>query len=315
MQVVGLHDDSRTNDPRHHFLGMALCSEKRGASPLISTVIYCSVANRIGMDTYPGKAPHRPLAVVRSPPNEDLNGQPRTASSQIEMYLDPAIGNDEIGVDELFGQLNLYGIPRSQQRSMLGFGLPAEVVVRASQNIQHALQQNQPRVLRPQLGLRRSLSPIEGLPDLEGTFYGSIWPLFLVGVTGDDRPGMGPGERRPFLASLVEQFETNFQWDASLIEKHIVPIFRAEEENYHLRESVRVVRSLDSMPRGIKPRRPIDSGRVKYRVGQVFTHRRYGYEAVITGWDVECAARESWIVQMQVDELSRGRRQSFYHVL
>ena len=34
---------------------------------------------------------------------------------------------------------------------------------------------------------------------------------------------------------------------------------------------------------------------VKYRVGQVIKHRKYGYRGVIVGWDKKCQAPQHWI--------------------
>ncbi|PWN24451.1 YccV-like-domain-containing protein [Jaminaea rosea] len=54
---------------------------------------------------------------------------------------------------------------------------------------------------------------------------------------------------------------------------------------------------------------------VEYGVGTVFTHRRFGYRAVIVGWDSYCRKGEAWIRQMRVDSLpSGGRHQPFYSV-
>lgn len=58
-----------------------------------------------------------------------------------------------------------------------------------------------------------------------------------------------------------------------------------------------------------------DTGHVRFSVGQVFRHRRYGYMAVVTGWDGKCDADEEWIRRMGVDRLDGGRRQAFYHAL
>lgn len=55
--------------------------------------------------------------------------------------------------------------------------------------------------------------------------------------------------------------------------------------------------------------------KVQYRIGNVFLHRRYGYEGVIVGWDTKCEKDENWISQMGVNNLDGGRQQSFYHVL
>ena len=67
-----------------------------------------------------------------------------------------------------------------------------------------------------------------------------------------------------------------------------------------------------------KPIKARDSGspnRVRYKVGQLFRHKRFHYYAVIYGWDPQCSAEELWITQMRVDDLPRGRHQSFYHSL
>ncbi|CAL8465273.1 g4808 [Coccomyxa elongata] len=61
-------------------------------------------------------------------------------------------------------------------------------------------------------------------------------------------------------------------------------------------------------------RRPKD-GSVKYRVGDVMVHTRYGYQGILYGWDATCSAGDEWIAQMHVDSLPGGRDQPFYHVL
>ncbi|XP_078486098.1 uncharacterized protein LOC100178877 [Ciona intestinalis] len=40
---------------------------------------------------------------------------------------------------------------------------------------------------------------------------------------------------------------------------------------------------------------------VKYRVGQVVTHKLYGYRGVIVGWDDHCKAPDLWIRRMHGD--------------
>jgi len=106
--------------------------------------------------------------------------------------------------------------------------------------------------------------------------------------------------------------------DAVLIEQYVSPSSRSVGvgDQWALMERLRVVRAGDSMPKQVRTRdTPASEESVKYYVGQVFRHRRYGYTAVITGWDVECTMNSQWIEQNQVDTLSRGRHQSFYHAL
>ena len=42
---------------------------------------------------------------------------------------------------------------------------------------------------------------------------------------------------------------------------------------------------------------------MRFCVGQIIAHARYGYPGVITGWDTSCQAVASWIAQMGVDQL------------
>ena len=80
-------------------------------------------------------------------------------------------------------------------------------------------------------------------------------------------------------------------------------------------ELIRTVRSNDSIPKPVKARGQTSHENVSYRVGQVFRHKRYQYCATIIGWDNECSASEQWMAEMRVHELSRGKHQTFYHVL
>lgn len=69
--------------------------------------------------------------------------------------------------------------------------------------------------------------------------------------------------------------------------------------------------SLPTRSEHLSPSRP---PKVLHTVGTLFEHRSYGYRAVVTGWDPECAAGDAWIRQMGVDNLpADGRRQPFYH--
>ena len=52
----------------------------------------------------------------------------------------------------------------------------------------------------------------------------------------------------------------------------------------------------------------------RYHIGTLFRHRRYHYEAVITGWTRSCSTSENWVRTMDVDRLKRGRHQPFYNV-
>lgn len=45
---------------------------------------------------------------------------------------------------------------------------------------------------------------------------------------------------------------------------------------------------------------------VKWAVGQVFVHKKFGYRGVIYGWDRQCARDEAWMKAMNVQVRHRG---------
>jgi len=53
----------------------------------------------------------------------------------------------------------------------------------------------------------------------------------------------------------------------------------------------------------------------RYSVGQVFRHARYGYRAVIIGYDSTCRAGPQWATRTGVHDLPRRGDQPFFHVL
>jgi hemimethylated DNA binding domain len=116
------------------------------------------------------------------------------------------------------------------------------------------------------------------------------------------------------LPWLMELFATDFPSDAFLVEQYIAPLFHGLFEREHILESLHVMRAVDEIPKQIR-RRTGGNANIQYKVGQIFRHRRYHYEAIITGWDSECGAGEQWMRRMGIDRLEAGRHQSFYHVL
>jgi F-box protein 21 len=55
--------------------------------------------------------------------------------------------------------------------------------------------------------------------------------------------------------------------------------------------------------------------KIVFGIGMHFQHKRYGYEGIITGWDIKCEADPRWMHQMRVDDLPRGREQPFYNIV
>jgi len=52
---------------------------------------------------------------------------------------------------------------------------------------------------------------------------------------------------------------------------------------------------------------------VQFHVGQVATHKLYGYRFAIAGWTPQCDAEAVWVAANGVDKLPLGTRQPFYN--
>ena len=311
------HDEEEHyHDLQNNFIGIALRDSSHPSLPLISTAIFCCVAGRLGLAARACGFPFHVVAIVQPPGGMDLDGTLLSAGQSADsMYLDPFRSDGEIPVADLISRLRLVGASESSHTALLESSSVPETVLRTARNIMASVQEAHRRAMARHAGHEHVLL-VSSFPDLEGAFYGALWASLLLGTPTDGGgPAIASTRRRNYLPPFVEHFETHFPMDAPLIEEKIVPLFQGLAEYAQLRDSIRVMRSVDSMPKQVKRRSGEISQRVQHKIGQVFKHRRYNYLAVITGWDVECGADEHWMAQMRIHELARGKHQSFYHVL
>jgi F-box protein 21 len=240
-----------------------------------------------------------------------MNGKRLEDGDQADpMYMDPFRSAEETPVTELQNQLNFLGALTLSQSTFLRESLVPEIVLRCGKNILNSVLQT-PHFRHTSL-------------DIVNAKYAALWSsmLFAEYASPDATPlGLAMPRRqvghlplRRHLPSLMEHFATDFPFDVYLIEQYLIPLFQGLPEYEHLRESVRVMRAGDEIPKQVR-RRSAEHKNVKFKVGQVFRHRRYEYRAIVTGWDTECGAGEQWMQRMGVDRLRAGRHQSFYHVL
>lgn len=232
------------------------------------------------------------------------------------MYLDPYRSEDEVALPILRRMLSEWGIPPIQHAQFLADLSSANVVLRTSRNILATVQEfrgpggNTENMGHPTITLHAN-----PFADLDSAFYSALWANFIF---GNPLPSYELTQQRQFIPLILETFERLYPMDASLIEKYIVPLYNnpMNAERNELHEALRVVRAADQPPKQLKQRdfAAAQEG-VKYKVGQVFRHKRYNYLAVITGWDVECGMTSDWMEENNVDPLSKGRHQSFYHAL
>lgn len=278
----------------HNFLGLALRDQGHNSLPLISATIYCAIAQRFGLNAQPCGFPFHVLVIILPAVGFNMDGREATDDSPSSpMYMDPWRSNIEVPVTDLQRQLNMYGTQAVGQSQFLGKTSMSDIVWRCGKNILNSLQDvpEDPNVL-----------------DAESARYAGLWSLMLT--TPDSRFN----EVRRRLPWFMELFFKEFPWDISLVEQYVLSRLRDSIEVGHVSEGLRVMRTVDEMAKTVHPRGP-EHQKVKYRVGQVFIHRRYDYQAIITGWDAECDAGEEWMRRMGIDQLQAGRKQSFYHAL
>ncbi|KAL9584845.1 MAG: hypothetical protein Q9212_001877 [Teloschistes hypoglaucus] len=298
--ITGVADDTQYHNLRNNFLSRALQSCDHASLPLISVVIFCAVSKRLGVEAEPCGFPFHVYAIVKPPVGHDLDGRP--VDNRLEQqwsYMDPFKSDLEVSRSDLEAQLKIMGVPAADHNMLLGVSSVADMVRRTSRNIIGSIQQNSHIA---------STGSVDPEPD--SAFYGALWALLIL-----PEPHSGLFQRARFLPYILEYLERQFVFDIRLIERILLPIFEGTPHWQQLHDAVRVMHAGDSIPKQIKSRNAEIANSVRFKVGQIFQHKRYNYQAVITGWDVECAQSEDWMSQMGVDRLSRGRHQSFYHVL
>ncbi|KAH0543989.1 hypothetical protein FGG08_001756 [Glutinoglossum americanum] len=348
--LTGLRPERAYRDLYNNFIGVALQDEDHPSLPLVSVAIYCCIAERLGVDARPCGFPFHVHAMVYPPEGWTLdgvcinpertgsggqlagklrgtsptNGLSPSGSEQDPMYLDPFRSDKETPVSDLKSQLSTIGVTADKHSAFLNGSPASDIVLRTARNIVYSVQESHQQVIT---GGNRNRDPrppynTHALSDMEDAFYAALWASIILSTPlPSDRShrGLIPIPGRQYLPHIVKHFEHQNPMDVTLVERHIIPLFcdeQRDEQRDNLLETTRVMRAGDVIPkRVVKRDSDAASLRVKYKVGQVFRHRRYGYQGVVTGWDVECDMDQGWILHNRVDRLDKGRHQSFYHVL
>lgn len=305
----GASDEEYHNLP-NNFVGIALRDPEHHSLPLITVAIFCFVAQRLGLEAYPCSFPMHVYAIVFTPDDQDLDGRPSIASES--MYVDAFRDPIEVSRLHLEAQLRAMGAG-AHPEEYLDKAEDTEIIIRSSRNIMHSVQTLQmtgnfalptPDDSRTPLWYRQQ-------PDFDKAFYASLWSTMLL----QTHHSSGMSRRRHYLPFLCEYVQQHCPWDADLVEKYIAPMFSRYPERFETLRILELVRAKDAMEAMPRDRNAEIDEKVEYRVGQVFRHRRYGYEGVVVGWDALCGATDAWIDHMGVDNLTGERNQSFYHVL
>lgn len=315
--LTGLSSDIAYRDLQNNYIGIALQDADHPSLPLISVAIFCALGQRLGLDARCCGIPSHAHAMVIPPQGETLDGRELApgATPADPMYLDPYRSDDEVPLSSLRVMLAEWGILQPQFSGALSDSTTAEVVLRTSRNILATVQEFRAHATstdntgHPTIRLHSN-----PFADLDNAFYSALWAHYMF---GNPPRRVGTTAQNQFVPLILERFERLYPMDATLVERHVIPLYDDQPDRpSELLEALRVVRAADQTPKQLRRRNtPASKDGVKYHVGQVFRHRRYAYTGVITGWDIECGMGSDWIAHNNVDSLSRGRNQSFYHAL
>merc|ERR1712178_89766 len=137
---------------------------------------------------------------------------------------------------------------------------------------------------------------------------------------------------RPLQDAIISHLTFGIINRYSKLEKYfsIHNKFSAFQDNYHkikyntanLNEcpAIEVYKSIDKnglygYGTDIRVPRKIAGSNIKFRVGQVVRHKKYGYRGVIVGWDDTCKATTMWRMAMHAEDHQRALNTPHYSVL
>ena len=304
-------DPSTYSNLRNHFIGAALQGDNHPCVPLVLVTIYSCLASRIGLDVRLCCVPYHVFAQARPSIDTDLDGQPHKDGTELDfMYMDPYRTDQEVGFSDLTASLRTINAPPSMYKTVTKASTIPEILLRAARNIVSSVDLLRRQPDRDELLVNQQRDP----RDVDYSFYGALATFLLVGQTVEGTDiAVSPIGANQCIQHLYGLLHEHYPIEMLNFEECASPFFDAATRG--VEHGCHRLRINDSKAKQPKPRTHQISAKVRYKVGQVFRHKRYAYQAVIIGWDPECAAGEPWIRQMGVNQLPGGRTQSFYNVM
>ncbi|KAK3313918.1 hypothetical protein B0H66DRAFT_607155 [Apodospora peruviana] len=292
--LTGLeHPERNYRNLRNCLIGHALSDEEHPSIPLISSAIFSCVAERLGMTSSCCAFPSHVHASVFAAPGLTLDGEEElNPDAELEhMYLDPYGSDDEVTLIDLKVRLVEFGWTQGADVFLRASPVPI-IVQRTAQNIKatYAAAQGFATDDPRKAGMKRLRV---GHPDLnlEAACYSSMWAELLMKQTSSLHWDAN-------LDSFLNRFALSWSEDAWIVEKYLVPLYDAfVDSQAGQRQRQRLgwenVHQILDMLRNLDKRTPTVSrryteeihSRVRYKIGQVFRHKRYNYIGVINGWD------------------------------
>lgn len=293
--LTGLrHPERDYRNLRNCLIGQALQHEDHESIPIISSAIYCSMAQRIGLDARCNAFPTHIHVVVSPAPGRDLDDK-RVAEATgpgKRMYLDPHGNDDEVPEQELRHLLASFG--SENWRGAMDPTPTSSTVIRTANNIRSSYQTfMRQRDRDGETDLTRLLHG-SGPLNVNACYYASLWAMLIMVSTSS-------ADWEEMYDDFIDQFCRHWPEDVWLVEKYVVPLYtrfattrrrrfpprRIYPAGSDVDDAWRVVRytqECDNLPPSVFRRSEGGNEDVPFEIGQVFRHRRYGWVGVITGW-------------------------------
>ncbi|KAF9638547.1 F-box domain cyclin-like protein [Lasiodiplodia theobromae] len=301
-----------------NFIGLALSEKDHEALPLITNVIFCSVASRLEIDANPCGYPYHIYSIVQAPPQTTLEGAPApNLETPDTMYLDPFRTAEPVSRSELEGQLRTMGATAASFATYLEPANPIEMVIRTARNIRRAVESGNGLVdpAASTIGIQFTHTHL----NLHSALHAALWAwLYLERGDpirgGEEAGGIALHRRRILISKVVQQCLEFYPWEIWLVERYMASLFHDLPEEGDFLYIIQREHTADRNKKALK-KRGDHTKNVKFRVGDCFKHKRYHYYGVIVGWDPYCNAGDDWMHAMNIDGLPNGRNQAFYNVL
>lgn len=334
--LLGLRDPENSYyRVRNSLISVALLDKEHNSLPLVSAMIFASVARRLGFKASGLNYPGHVYAVVEAPEDIDFDGNahtsnptPGTPDFRRYIYFDPYKHAREISYDFLYDGLAFpVPVPPDQRNTFLLPASTEHLLLRTSNNFQHTdefTQQFNATVLEQTTDAFLPFDPTTN--PIQPTEAPHILPVYATNIIRLILNG-NPARIRAPLPRVVIPAVQDYTLDRGAANL-LLPLLDSDSHADELRAAIAQLYAADAAPPTPKSRhddyisrfgvtgwqRPVNSV-PRYHVGDYFTHARYHYEGFVTGWDPHCAMDEFWVQSMNVDSLPRGRNQVFYHII
>ncbi|KAM0231046.1 hypothetical protein ACHAPO_008876 [Fusarium lateritium] len=306
--LTGLqHPDRSYRNLRNCLIGQALRHEDHDSIPIISSAIFCCIAERLGLQAQCCAFPTHVHAIVFAENGKTLDSVPVTEDDvPLErMYLDPYGSSEEIPMADLRSMLAHFGWQTSTD-VFLSPVSPVAIAMRTARNIRatasrviEAREQADPELTRLITGNDSS--------NIDAALYSALWASLLL-------TPVDSFEWDEVLEPFLNRFAKSWHVDAWLVEKYIFPLYdrfgplreRIMRNNPRRwddpREVMYLVDEFDEVSPPVFRRNSVRTQHVLYKIGQIFKHRRYGWVGAVNGWTDQGTRRLPMPHTVAIDE-------------